>query len=653
MLDPEGRLLAGRYRLRTRLGSGGMGTVWRATDEFLEREVAIKEMTLLDAVEESAPAFQRTLREARTSGRLRQPNIVTVHDVVLEDGRPWIVMELIEGPSLAEVVERDGPLPEDRAVDIARQLLVALAYIHERGVLHRDVKPANVLIDGTRVVLTDFGIAAVEGATALTATNQLIGSPQYIAPERINGAGAGAASDLWALGVTLYFAVTGATPFQRDDVQAVLAAVLTREPPPVPGALGPLIVGLLRKDPAARLTAADAVALLAPGRQPTRRMTPDPATQPPTLRTTRPTTQPGPQPTPRPTSQPVPQPASQSGPQSAPQPGSEPTAQLGPQSAPQPGAQPALQPGPRPTAQPAPQAGPEPAPRPAQQGMPARERRQVAVTLAVVLAVGVAAILWVAWPQWAGSSALERMDQRGTVTIGVRDDQPGLGWWDPVSQSFVGFDIEIAKLIAAGLGFGEDKITFARVGPAERENALATGAVDMVVGTYPITEESKQRVSFAGPYLTSAPSMLVRTGQTQVGGPASMRGHKVCTVTGTSSARELRNGSEVDHSDIVLMETWDDCVDALVDKRVDAVISDEPVLEGYASSTVIDTFDVYVYSTTSNEYGIGLAHDDKPTRDKVNDILNKALNDGTWREIYDRTLGGSGREPGIPTVKPY
>jgi len=192
-------------------------------------------VTLLDAVEESAPAFQRTLREARTSARLRHPNIVTVYDVALELGRPWIVMELVEGPSLADVVERDGPLRDDVAVGIARQLLAALANIHRQGVLHRDVKPANVLLDEDRVVLTDFGIAAVDGATSLTATNQVIGSPQYLAPERINGQGAGPPSDLWALGVTLHFAVTGESPFRREDTQSVLAAVLTQDPPRAPG----------------------------------------------------------------------------------------------------------------------------------------------------------------------------------------------------------------------------------------------------------------------------------------------------------------------------------------------------------------------------------------------------------------------------------
>ncbi|GGP68842.1 serine/threonine-protein kinase [Saccharothrix coeruleofusca] len=562
MLDSEDRLLAGRYRLRARLGSGGMGTVWRAADEFLEREVAVKEVTLLDAVEESAPAFQRTLREARASARLRHPGVITVHDVVLEGGRPWIVMELVEGPSLAEVVEREGPLPQHRAVDLARQLLAALSYTHQRGVLHRDVKPANVLLDGDRAVLTDFGIAAVEGGTALTATNQLIGSPQYLAPERVSGAGAAAASDLWALGVTLHFAVTGTSPFQRDDVRAVLGAVLTHEPPPVPGALGPVIAGLLRKDPARRLTAAEAGALLPAGAAATRRITSGTATRP------------------------------------------------------------------------------EP------KGLSRRERRQVLGVMALVIALAAAALLWANWSRGSGS-ALERMAARGSITIGVRDDQPGLSLWDSVSQTFSGFDVEIAELVADGLGYDEDRITFVPVAPADRETALASGAVDMVVGDYPITEEAKRRVDFAGPYLVSAPSVLVREGYVWPDDPGVMRGREVCTVGDARPA-----SGRVERADFVTRPSWADCVEALDTGAVDAVVSDEAVLLGYASFAA-NRFDLLVEPTAAVEYGIGLAHGDKPLRDEVNAILEEAIGNGGWRAVHDRTLGASGQQPSVPVVKPY
>ncbi|MBU2666239.1 protein kinase [Actinoplanes bogorensis] len=249
-------IVAGRYRLDERIGRGGMGAVWRAHDELLGRDVAVKEILL--------PDTQRALREARAAARLRHPGIVTVHDIVTDDDRPWIVMELVGGRSLAAAIAEHQFLTERRTAEIGRHVLDALRAAHREGILHRDVKPANILLDGDRVVLTDFGIAAIDDATALTATGQLIGSPSYLAPERINGKAATAAADLWALGVTLYAAVTGTSPFQREDTQATFAAVLTFAPAPPAGAgkLWPVIKGLLDKDPATRLTAEAAVPLL-------------------------------------------------------------------------------------------------------------------------------------------------------------------------------------------------------------------------------------------------------------------------------------------------------------------------------------------------------------------------------------------------------
>lgn len=235
-----------------------MGQVWQARDELLHRDVAIKEVLLADS-------DQRAVREARAAAGLAHPGIVTVHDVVVHNGRPWIVMELVAGKSLAQVIDQAGPLPVQEAARIGLQVLDALTAAHRQGILHRDVKPANILLDGDRVVLTDFGIAVIQDDTALTATNQVVGSPDYIAPERISGADAGPAIDLWALGVTLYLAVAGHSPFARDDRQATFAAVLTSEPDPLPqaGPLWPVITGLLRKDPAQRLSAEHTAELLA------------------------------------------------------------------------------------------------------------------------------------------------------------------------------------------------------------------------------------------------------------------------------------------------------------------------------------------------------------------------------------------------------
>jgi serine/threonine protein kinase len=266
MTEDAARVVAGRYRLVQAVGRGGMGTVWRAHDVLLGRDVAVKEIWFPGAGHDSDdPLAQRALREAQAAARLRHPGVVTVHDVVIEQGRPWLVMELINGRSLAQAVEDHGLLTERRTAEIGLLVLDALRAAHRAGITHRDVKPANILLDDAdRVVLTDFGIAMIDDATALTATGQMVGSPAYLAPERINGQPASAASDLWSLGVTLYTVVTGRSPFQRGDTQATLAAVLTARPtaPAHAGRLWPVIKGLLAKDPARRLTAEQARVLL-------------------------------------------------------------------------------------------------------------------------------------------------------------------------------------------------------------------------------------------------------------------------------------------------------------------------------------------------------------------------------------------------------
>ncbi|MCO5997776.1 serine/threonine-protein kinase [Actinoallomurus rhizosphaericola] len=266
---PEKPLLAQRYRLLTEVGRGGMGTVWHARDEALGRDVAVKEVILPHGFsdEEREIQHKRTFREARTAARLSHPGVVTVFDVVEEDGRPWIVMELIRARSLEQMIKQDGPLSPRRAAEIGRQMLSALMTAHEAGILHRDVKPSNVLvIDGRsiRAVLTDFGIARAQSDATLTQTGMLIGSPAYIAPERAKGRQAVPASDLWSLGATLYAAVEGKSPFERTEAMASLVAVLTEEPPPAPhaGPLAPVIAGLLRKDQETRLTAAEAGVML-------------------------------------------------------------------------------------------------------------------------------------------------------------------------------------------------------------------------------------------------------------------------------------------------------------------------------------------------------------------------------------------------------
>ncbi|MFJ3214306.1 protein kinase [Kitasatospora sp. NPDC086801] len=262
-----GRLLAGRYRLNGVLGRGGMGTVWRAEDEMLGRTVAVKELRMNASVEEEEKhrLIVRTLREAKATARIRHNSAVTVFDVVDEDDRPWIVMELVESRSLADVIREDGPLAPARAAEIALDVLGVLSAAHALGILHRDVKPSNVLIgDDGRVVLTDFGIASVEGDASVTSTGMLVGAPSYISPERARGQKPGPPADLWSLGGTLYAMVEGRPPYDRGSALATLTAVMTEDltAPVNAGALQPVIEGLLAKDPAERLDASQTRSML-------------------------------------------------------------------------------------------------------------------------------------------------------------------------------------------------------------------------------------------------------------------------------------------------------------------------------------------------------------------------------------------------------
>ncbi|MFC6576876.1 protein kinase [Planomonospora parontospora] len=267
MPEQQTRVLAGRYELITPLGRGTMGTVWRAHDRSLGREVAIKEIRQEPGLSEAqrAELRERMIREGRTAARISHPSVATVHDAIIEDGSPWIIMELVQARSLEQVVEEEGPLPPRLVAAIGVDLLDALRAAHAQGVLHRDVKPGNVLItESGRVVLTDFGIAKAEGDTSLTQTGMVIGSPGYTAPERARGEHTGPESDLWSLGATLYFAVEGRPAYERSTMAETLAALMTEgvDPPVQAGPLRPVLEQLLEKDHTVRLTPSQAIAML-------------------------------------------------------------------------------------------------------------------------------------------------------------------------------------------------------------------------------------------------------------------------------------------------------------------------------------------------------------------------------------------------------
>src|SRR5579864_3757086 len=245
-LADAGRVIAGRYRLEAPIGRGAMGVVWRARDQLLVRDVALKEVQIAETLteDERVNAYQRTLREAKTAARLNHPGVVTVYDVAEDEGRPWIIMQLVSAQSLDQVLSTSGPLSPRRTAEMGRQLLAALSSAHAAGVMHRDVKPSNVLLGkDDRAVLTDFGIATFAGDTRLTQTGMVMGSPGFTAPERIRGEDATPASDLWSLGATLYASVEGHGPFeQRGGAVTTMSAIINEDAPPAPaaGALGPV-----------------------------------------------------------------------------------------------------------------------------------------------------------------------------------------------------------------------------------------------------------------------------------------------------------------------------------------------------------------------------------------------------------------------------
>ena len=248
------QLIAGRYQVLRAIGHGGMGTVWLCRDEVLGRQVAVKQIGALPG--ESAIQTKRAMREARSAAALNHPNAVAVYDVVDHDDRPWLVMEYVEGQTLADEISRDGQLSPHRVADIGAQLAGALASAHERRIVHRDIKPGNVLIDAVgRPKISDFGIARRYGDDQLTQIGFVTGTPGYFSPEVARGGDPASASDVWALGATLYAAVEGQSPYEsRSNPIALLRAIATERPRPMThaGALGPAIDAMMHEDPARR-----------------------------------------------------------------------------------------------------------------------------------------------------------------------------------------------------------------------------------------------------------------------------------------------------------------------------------------------------------------------------------------------------------------
>jgi glutamate transport system substrate-binding protein len=252
----------------------------------------------------------------------------------------------------------------------------------------------------------------------------------------------------------------------------------------------------------------------------------------------------------------------------------------------------------------------------------------------------------------AGSPTFDKMKSRGNVIIGVKEDQPGLGLKDPTTGKYAGFDIEIAKLVAAKLGFKEDKITFQTIPSAGREQGIVNGTVDYYVGTYTINAKRKEQISFAGPYFVAGQDLLVRKDESAITSKDTLKGKKVCSVTGSTPIQRVREQNLTEASNIVEFQGYSQCVDKLLTKEVDAVTTDDAILKGYAAQDP-DKMKVIGKTFSQEPYGIGLPKDDKALRDKVNDILQKAMDDGTWDSIYKATLGKSGSDATTPAIERY
>ncbi|MFF9575570.1 serine/threonine-protein kinase [Streptomyces rubiginosohelvolus] len=622
--DASRTVIDGRYELLEQIGSGGMGEVWKAHDRRLRRYVAVKGLLDRNSMTPGtqATAMQRARREAEAIAKIEHQNVVTVHDQVETDNQVWIVMKLLEARSLADLLSRDGVLAVPRATTVGLQVLQGLRAVHAASVVHRDVKPGNVLVrDDGLAILVDFGIATFEGADRVTRTGSVIGTPSYLAPELFAPASPGPtpASDLWALGVTLYEAVEGRVPFAGHEVWEVQENI-RQSPDPVlryAGPLAPVIQGLLITDPRERLDAATAEAML-------REVLDDPAspdagaaaaaTHPPTAVST-------------------------------PDPSTPPT--------------PVLRTAVR---------SPEPVPpSPAASGRRSRYRSWQIAAAVVCVALLAGAGWLVAQGDGedgkqgersgsaegrgqAGSGSQERWkDTHPTLEIGVKDDQPGLSKFDRKTRTYRGYDIDLAYAIAESMGYGKGEVAFTTVATDYRSTALKTKQVDLVIASYSITDDRKTAapdgysVDFAGPYYEASRGFLVRekSAKYTINDSSDLRdlGVEVCTARESTYEKALpKQGFTMAKSQ---PNTYQDCLDKLLDPESDvyAVASDDIILAGYVEANPGKVRRLENIQGAEG-YGVAMRPGTPTLKREVCSALRTILAGRVWEDMYKENLSG-------------
>ncbi|UZI29623.1 serine/threonine-protein kinase [Streptomyces sp. VB1] len=641
-------VIDGRYELLEPIGSGGMGEVWKAHDRRLRRFVAVKgllDRNSMTAATQTA-ALQRARREAEAIAKIEHQNVVTVHDQVETDNQVWIVMKLLEARSLGDLLSGDGVLPVPRAANIGLQVLQGLQAVHAASVVHRDVKPGNVLVrDDGLAILVDFGIATFEGADRVTRSGSVIGTSSYLAPELFAPASPGPtpASDLWALGITLYEMVEGRVPFAGHEVWEVQENIRQSPDPALryAGPLAPVIQGLLITDPRERLDAAEAEAML-------REVLGDPAA-PNAARAAAAATHP-----PTAVSPPNPSTPNPSTPTPAPVPA----------------------PGP---------AVPPPTPAQAAGGTPGRYRGWKAAAAVVCLALLAGAGWLVSQGDGekggggddragsvrgqgddggaAGSGSKERWkDTHPTLKIGVKDDQPGLSKFDKKTRTYRGYDVDLAYAIAESMGYGKGEVAFTTVATDYRSTALKTKQVDLVIASYSITDDRKTAspggysVDFAGPYYDASRSFLVREKSRKytINDSSDLVDLRVevCTARESTYETELpKRGFTMAKSQ---PNTYQDCLDKLLDPESDvyAVASDDIILAGYVKANPGKVRQLEPIKGAEG-YGVAMRPKSPLLKGEVCSALRTILAGRIWEDMYKENLAelvGKDNPPGRPDL---